>query len=139
MSFANVNLLSNSMEVEYDEQTLNNELIIKTVIDAGYGAKVHTDAKEVKQNEAKEDKTKENIKAMKKRLWISIAFLIPLMYVAMHHMLYEYLKIPVPQIINELFHGAENGVTSGLTQMLLLLPIIYVNRNYFIVRLQKII
>ena len=139
MSLANVNLLSNSMEVEYDEKFLNNDLIIKTIIDAGYGANVHTEVKEIKQNEEKTDQAKENMKAMKKRLWISIAFLIPLMYVAMHHMLYEYLKIPVPQIIKDLFHGTENGVTSGITQMLFLLPIIYVNRNYFIVRFQKII
>lgn len=136
---ANVNLLSNSLEAEYDEKVLNNDIIIKAIIDAGYGANVHSNVKEVKQNEAKTDKAQENIKSMKKRLWISIAFLIPLMYVAMHHMLYEYLRIPVPQIIKELFHGPQNGVTSGITQMLLLLPIIYVNRNYFIVRLQKII
>lgn len=139
MNLASVNLLSNSMVAEYDEKVLDNDTIIKTIIDAGYGANVHAETKEVRQSETKIDKTQENIKSMKKRLWISIAFLIPLMYVAMNHMLYEYLKIPVPQIIKEILHGAENGVTSGLTQILLLLPIVYVNRNYFIVRLQKII
>lgn len=127
------------MTVEYDERVLNDDVIIKAVTNAGYGANVHTEVKENRQNEEKVDKTKESINSMKKRLWISIAFLIPLMYVAMNHMLYEGLKIPAPQFIKDLFHGAENGVTSGLTQLLLLLPIIYANRNYFIVRFQKII
>lgn len=130
----NVNLLSNSMIAEYDEKMVNNDKIIKAIVEAGYGANVHEENKNVKKEE-KVDKTKENTKAMKKRLCISIAFLIPLMYIAMHHMIHSVLHIPVPKIIDALFHGAENGVTFGLTQFLLLLPIIYVNRNFFIVRI----
>ena len=134
----NVNLLSNNMIVEYDENKLNNEKIIKAVIDAGYGASM---SKENKKTQGAKEKTLDNqdiIKSMKKRLIISICFLIPLMYIAMHHMLYEWFGLPVPQIIKTLFHGNENAITFGLTQFLLVLPIVYVNRNYFIVGFKRL-
>ena len=73
------------------------------------------------------------IKSMKKRLIMSVIFLIPLMYVAMNHML------PTPQIIKNIFHGAENALIFGFTQFLLLLPIIYLNRNYFIVGYKRLL
>ena len=63
-----VNLLSNNMVVEYDEKVLNSDKIIKLVVDAGYGASVANNIKKVVK---KEDKTKENLKSMKKRLIIS--------------------------------------------------------------------
>ena len=135
----NVNLLSNNMTVEYDENKLNNETIIKAVIDAGYGAK-NTDEENKKQS--KKEKTINNtdiIKSMKKRLIISICFLIPLMYIAMYHMLNEWFGLPIPQIITTLFHGTENAITFGLTQFLLLLPIVYVNRNYFKVGFKRLL
>lgn len=131
----NVNLLSNNMIVEYDENILNNETIIQSVVDAGYGANVYKQTKNVKR---KEDKTKENIKSMKKRLIISICFLIPLMYLAMYHMLYEWFGLQIPQVLKTLFHGNENAIAFGFTQFLLLLPIIYVNRNYFIIGFKRL-
>lgn len=134
----NVNLLSNNMIVEYDENKLNNEKIIKAVIDAGYGASI---PKENKKTQGAKEKTVENqdiIKSMKKRLIISICFLIPLMYIAMYHMLYEWFGLPFPQIIKNLFHGNENAITFGFTQFLLVLPIVYVNRNYFIVGFKRL-
>lgn len=76
---------------------------------------------------------------MKKRLVISICFLIPLMYIAMNHMLYKWFGLPVPQVIKTIFHGSENAITFGFTQFLLLLPIIYVNKNYFIIGFKRLI
>jgi len=134
----NVNLLSNNMIVEYDENILNNDKIINAVIKAGYGASVSGNAKEKKNKEENKDVNKENIKSMKKRLIISICFLIPLMYIAMHHMLEEWFGLPVPQIVKDLFHGTKNAITFAFTQFLLLLPIIYVNRNYFIVGFKRL-
>lgn len=131
----NVNLISNNMNVQYDEKVLSNDKIINAVVNAGYGANVHEENKTKRQYEGKVDSVNENIKSMKKRLIISICFLIPLMYIAMHHMLNEWLNIPVPEFIRKLFDGPENGITFGLTQVLLLFPIMYVNRNYFIVRI----
>lgn len=135
----NVNLLSNNMVVDYDENILNIEKIIQAVENSGYGASVYEKTRGTKSKEGKTDKTKDDIKYMKKRLIISICFLIPLMYIAMHHMLYEWFGLPVPQIVKTLFHGNENGVTFGFTQFLLLLPIIYVNRNYFIIGFKRLI
>ena len=133
----NVNLLSNNMIVEYDENSLNSEKIEKAVIDAGYGASLVSDTK--KNNKSiKEDKTKDNLKLMKNRLVISIIFLIPLMYIAMNHMLYDWFKIPIPEIIKNVFHGTSNAIIFSFTQFLLLLPIIYVNRNYFIVGFNRL-
>lgn len=134
----NVNLLSNNMTVEYDENVLDNDKIIKAVIDAGYGASLSENPRETRGGEEKTDKTKNNIKSMKKRLIISICFWIVLMYIAMHHMLFEWFGLPVPQIVKTLFHGNENAVTFGFTQFLLLLPIVYVNRNYFIVGFKRL-
>ena len=82
-----VNLLSNNMVVEYDETILNSNQIIASVIDAGYGARLSNDIKQVK-NEKKVD-NKDVINSMKKRLIISVCFLLPLMYIAMQHMLNE--------------------------------------------------
>lgn len=133
----NVNLLSNNMIVEYDENTLNNEKIEKAVIDAGYGASVISDKKNNNKSII-EDKTEENLKSMKNRLIISIIFLIPLMYIAMNHMLYDLFKIPIPEIIKNLFHGTSNAIIFAVTQFLLLIPIIYVNRNYFIIGFNRL-
>jgi len=134
---ASVNLLSNNMIVEYDENSLNSEKIEKAVIDAGYGASLADDTKKDTKN-IKQDKTKENLKSMKKRLVISIIFLIPLMYIAMNHMFYEWFGIPVPEFIKNTFHGTQNAIIFAFTQFLLLLPIIYVNRNYFIIGFNRL-
>ena len=70
-------------------------------------------------------------RAMKWRLGISIGFLIPLMYVSMHHMFKEWFGIPVPAFIVNTMHGNANAMNFALTQFLLLLPILYVNRKFF--------
>lgn len=134
----NVNLLSNNMTVEYDENALDNDKIINAVIDAGYGANVAETKNRENVKKANTSNSENTIKSMKKRLIISICFLIPLMYIAMYHMLYEWFGIPIPQVVKNLFHGSENAISFGFTQFLLLLPIVYVNRNYFIVGFKRI-
>ncbi len=136
----NVNLLSNNMIVDYDESVLNSDKIINTIIDAGYGASVVS--KDIINNEKEKSNTKKDNyeqSSIKKRLIISICFLIPLMYIAMYHMIYDFFNIPIPNIINELFHGSKNSITFSLTQFLLVLPIVYVNRNYFIIGFKRLL
>lgn len=136
----NVNLLSNSMITEYDESILNEKKIIDTVIDAGYGANVHEENKKSEKiDKSNENVNNNNITSMKKRLIVSICFLIPLMYIAMYHMFYEWFGIPIPNIVSNLFHGSKNSIIFAFTQFLLLLPIIYVNRNYFIVGFKRLL
>ena len=57
----NVNLLSNNMTVEYDENILDNSKIIKSVIDAGYGANLHEESKETRGKKGKIEKANDNI------------------------------------------------------------------------------
>lgn len=78
-------------------------------------------------------KSEEEGKAMKWRLGISVAFLLPLMYVAMYHMYNEWFGLPIPGFVHRYFHGGENAMTFAMTQLLLLLPIVYMNRKFFAV------
>ncbi len=130
-----VNLLTNSMQVEFDEQTTDEGTIIKAVEDAGYGASVkpeHSAAGAAKSVAAKDAGAKKDpVLAMKKRLIISVVFWIPLMYVSMGHMLYEALGIAGPAFEQNYLYGDENAVTYAFTQILLLVPILIANQKYF--------
>ena len=119
-----VSLLTNSMQVKYDEKKISEEDIIKAVEDAGYGASV-AGAPAAKKAEKKGSVVDEEIKEMKTRLIISFIFLIPLMYVSMGSM----AGLPQPSFLA----GHANAVSFAFTQFLMCLPIIYVNRKYFIV------
>ena len=73
----------------------------------------------------------QNVKNMKKRLIVSLIFWIPLMYVSMGHMIYQWLNIPMPPFTMNFLHGNENAITYAFTQFLLLLPILIANQKYF--------
>lgn len=119
-----VNLLANSMVVSYDEDKVNNQTIIDTVVKAGYQA-----ALAQKNNQKKTSSipavspVEQDIKNMKFRLIVSFIFLIPLMYISMGHM----FGAPLPNFLT----GNENALSFALTQFLLTLPVVYVNRKYF--------
>ncbi|MCI8633857.1 MAG: heavy metal translocating P-type ATPase [Lachnospiraceae bacterium] len=120
----NVNLLTNSMSVVYDETMLQDSAIISAVTEAGYGAFPEKPSATGSAPKAqKPDVLADQAKNMKHRLIISFAFLIPLMYVSMGSM----MGLPLPGFLS----GMENAVAFGLTQFLLCLPIIYVNRKYY--------
>ncbi len=121
---ANVNLLSNSMNVKYDESVLSENDIIKVVKDTGYGASSAAAKKSVAGPDQKSDAEKE-FKEMKKRLVISFLFAVPLLYLAMGHM----ANWPLPGI----FHGEENAITFAFTQFLLALPVMIINKKYYTV------
>ena len=116
-----VNLLTNSMQVDFDENKLTEEKIANSVIQAGYGMEIPTGKAEKK--EGKEDVVEKNIESMKKRTIWSFIFLIPLMYVAMGHM----IGLPQPSFLT----GDANAVSFALTQLLLCIPVLYINRAYF--------
>ncbi len=132
-----VNLLTNSMQVEFDEAKTNPAQIIKAVEAAGYGAFIK-DAKNAgngKGNAQNADDAlamqQKSIADMKKRLIISVIFLIPLMYVSMGHMFYGWLGLDMPPLTRNFLHGEKNAAAYAFTQFLLLLPILFVNQNYF--------
>lgn len=135
-----VNLLTNSMQVEFDENKLDTAGIIKAVEDAGYGAAVKdghakSGTKTSGQSDSQENSglsaVEQNVKNMKKRLIVSLIFWIPLMYVSMGHMIYQWLNIPMPPFTMNFLHGNENAITYAFTQFLLLLPILIANQKYF--------
>ena len=118
---ANVNLLTNSMTVKYDDTVLSDKDIIKIVEDTGYGASSVMEKKAEVKSEAKDDKSE--IKEMKRRVIVSLFFAVPLFYISMGHM----LNWPLPGI----FHGTENALIFAFTQFLLCLPVMIVNSKYY--------
>ncbi len=130
----NVNLLTNSMNVIYDETRLQSSAIISAVVAAGYGASLDQPSAPGAASAPKAPKTDvlaEQMKSMKHRLIISFAFLIPLMYVSMGSM----MGLPLPGFLV----GIENAVSFALTQFLLCLPVVYVNRKYYQVGFKTLI
>lgn len=163
-----VNLLTETMEIEYDEEILGREDIESAVEKAGYGASLAAGGggnragfaggkesggtqqscfteggscgaavsgvrRDRNGREGLSRKAKEEAGAMRWRLGISIGFLIPLMYVAMYHMYNEWFGLPIPGFMHRYFHGNENAMTFAMTQFILLLPILYMNRKFFAV------
>lgn len=123
----NVSLLANQMSVVYDETVLDSKDIVKAVDDAGYGAAPlkETAGENDFRNEwdkRKEQSEKER-KEMKARLVSSVIFLIPLLYISMGHM----VKLPMPAILN----GMENAPILAFTQLLITVPILFLNRHFF--------
>ncbi len=120
----NVNLLTNSMSVSYDDTVLDSTKIIQAVSNAGYGASVPAQQKaSVSKAEVTGNPVEAKIKEMKVRLIVSFAFLIPLLYVSMGHMLHFYLP--------EWLHGTQNALTFAFLQFMLTLPIVFINRAYY--------
>ena len=126
-----VNLLMNNMTVDFDENTLNDDKIIQTVIGAGYGASL---PREENAPQTTAEKTvnpaDEELASMKTRLIWSIVFLVPLMYVAMGHMLH----LPMPSWL----HGEGNYLTNALVQLLLCVPVLFLNRKFYVVGLKAL-
>ncbi len=124
-----VNLLKNSMVVEYDESALSSAQIVAAVEQAGYGASPHEKpgaaapaAQSGKQGGL--SAAQEAYRGMKRRLALSLVFTVPLFYLSMGHM----MGWPLP----DCFLGMENAMTFAFTQFLLLIPIVFLNRQYYI-------
>ena len=115
---AEVNLLAGKMTVEASDPSVA-DAILEAVSKAGYSASVSGQ----KQKEVSSD-TPDLQKEMKRRIIISGFFLLILMYFTMGHM----IGIPMPGW----YHGVENAMTATLLQFLLTLPVVYLNRSYYI-------
>ncbi len=125
-----VSLLTNSMGVEGD---ISEADVIRAVEEAGYGAKPKNaaDTKENKGKHSASDKLAAEEEALKdhetpkllKRLAWSIGFLLILMYLTMGH---NMLELPVPTFLEH------NHLGLALTQMLLAIIVMYINRAFFI-------
>ena len=107
-----VNLLTNSMNVIYEEDKCSNEIIISAVKEAGYGASIYQKKKNHKKN-----------KDLNK-LIVSFLFLLLVMYVSMGHM----INLPLPNFLI----GDDNALLFALSQFLLVIPICVIYNKYFI-------
>ena len=125
-----VNLLMNNMTVDFDENLLNHDKIIQSVINAGYGASLPREENAPQTAEKTANPADEELAGMKTRLIWSIAFLVPLMYVAMGHMLH----LPMPSWL----HGEGNYLTNALVQLLLCVPVLFLNRKFYVVGLKAL-
>ena len=125
-----VNLLKNSMEVEYDGNPATLAAISAAVEKAGYGAAPRIEAAAAAgapsgaaPSAARENAAAKEAAHVRMRLIVSFVFTIPLFYLSMGHM----FGWPLP----EFFLGHENMLTFAFTQFLLLLPVIFVNFKFF--------
>ncbi len=118
----NVNLLTNSMSVKYGEGVDERD-IVDAVKKAGFSASVQ--GVEVERKVERESPFDKELAEMRMRIIVSAVFLAPLMYVSMGHMLGLWLP--------SFLVGVENAISFALMQLLLTIPVIYVNRKYYIV------
>lgn len=132
-----VNLLAGSMLVDYDPAQVTPDDICTAVdragysaspVDAGTGAAGSNGSAQARSGAAHMESPTKKLEAaasaMRTRLIISIIFLIPLFYIGMGHM----LGWPLPGIFTDHTHS----MTLALTELVLLIPIVYVNDAYFI-------
>lgn len=127
VSAVQVNLLTNTMVVEFNSDATSTEQIIQAVRDAGYDA-----APSVSRSQAGQtartmatpiDQANQELTGMRMRLTVSFAFLLPLLYLAMGHM----FDWPLPGF----FHGTANAMNLAFTEFILLVPIAIVNGKFF--------
>lgn len=121
---ADVSLLENSLTVEAESKAVT-EKICDAVEKAGFKAiPVEDSSAETVPSENKNERVPTE-KAMKIRLFGSAMILVVLMYLTMGHM----IGLPTPGI----FHGEENAPFFALVQLILTLPIMYLNRKFYFV------
>lgn len=111
-----VNLLLGTLTVEAENDQVTYA-IIDAVEKAGYGID------KGKEKGIFPEKKEDQLKSTKNRIVLSAIFLLTLMYFTMGHM----IGLPVPAW----YHGTENALVAALLQLMLTLPVVYLNRNYY--------
>ena len=120
VSEVSVSLLTNSMTVE---GTADTQDIIDAVVHAGYGARLKGEDTKTQAAFDAESLKDHETPHLKKRLIASLCFLIPMMYLSMGHMMWNW---PLPAAL------AENHVAMGLAQMLLTIAVMIINQKFFV-------
>ena len=124
MKECSVNLLKNTALCTFDENKISDDDIKKAVVDAGYGIIIEEKKKEGANAERTSQAAKREEEGMKKRLVYSFIFTIPLFYISMGHMMnWPFLSF---------FRLKENSMVFALTLFLLSLPVLIINRKFFI-------
>lgn len=118
VTYCNVNLLSNTMEVEYDENKINNSDIENAVKDAGYKAFTNN----IKQSKKKDP-------ALIKLIFC-FSLLAILMYITMGHM----VGLSLPSVLS----GAKNALKYASVQLILIIPILIIYNRFFVSGYKKL-
>lgn len=120
---ASVNLATEKMVVVFDPSVLNVSDITKAVSNAGYEAVEQIDSTDTVDQDR--EKKQKHIKDMWQRFWLSAVFTVPLLYVAMGHM----IGLPLPTFLDPMMHAE----TFAMVQLILTIPVLYLGRSFFIV------
>ena len=122
---ANVNLLKNSMELVYDGDQATVEAVCAAIDRAGYGAHPRAQRASARGEQAGVgDVARREIEERRRQLIASAILSVPLFYVAMGPM-FGWPELPG-------LAGMQGMMANALTQLLLCLPILFVNRRYFV-------
>lgn len=116
-----VNLLSSSLTIEYDETEQNEKSIIKAIKQKGYDAEIFSEFN-------RENEMKKNLKRLKIRIAVSLVFMLSVTYVAMGKMLH----LPTPEILDDM-------IINGGLQFILALPVFIVNYKYFTIGFKRML
>ncbi len=125
---AEVNLLAGTLTAVYDEQTADPQKIIAAVNAVGYGASLFSARNDKgdgfkSQWESRKSQAREEELTLRDRLIWSLFLLVPLMYLAMGHM----VGLPLPEI----FLGTQNAPIAAFTQLLITLAVVAINFRFF--------
>ena len=119
---ANVNLATEKMMVQFNPKEADVQKIMETVSLAGYQAILINDEEDVLEKTA--IKKEKQLQSLKVRAWVSGVFAIVLLYIAMGEM----IGLPLPQFLQPM----EHPIVFSVTQLILVIPILWVGRSYFV-------
>lgn len=129
---SDVNLTTNRMTIEYDENKINPELFMTKVLKTGYGIAMDVKKEEL-DKKVEEDQEDKKLLKVRRRLIIAVIFALPLLYLSMGHMLP--FTLPVPDVIS-MYH---NPLNFALIQLILTIPILSAGRNFYIIGFKTLI
>jgi Cu+-exporting ATPase len=121
VKLASVNLATEKMVIEYDPGMVNISDITKAVMDSGYEA--HEEAATADTIDQDKEKKQKEIKSLWNRFLISALFTVPLLYIAMGHL----VKAPLPDFINPMM----NPEAFAIVQLVLTIPVVVVNSKIY--------
>lgn len=123
---SSVNLTTAKMTITYDEEQVTPQMITDKVERAGFHASVASPERDLmKEEEELHEKQEANLKSSFKRLVTAICFAVPLLYIAMGHMVPG--GLPLPEIIDMY----KNPLNFALIQLVLTVPVLICGRKFY--------
>lgn len=126
---AAVNLATEKLTVTFDPTVLNVSSIMQAVADAGYQATELLAETAMIDND--QQKKQKHLKEMWQRFWMSAVFTVPLLYIAMGHM----IGLPLPSFLDPMVHPE----TFSIVQLVLTVPVVYLGRSFFTVGFKALV